>query len=345
MRAIILFCIWASIAWSLGFTSIAAAGNSGKSLNVKLKQDAYHGSLQNVEKDLAHGADVNATCTSFIGVPSSCDGFDGTPLYYAVDKNHVDIVRILLMHGADPNEKSIVTLPLMQAVFKGYVDVTRLLLDHGADANKKDNLELTPLIYAAENDNVNIVRVLLNHGADINATAGTFQQTALIYATLSGNSNVVRLLLSRGANVNTKDNMGMNALMWAARLHHADIVNLLRAAAQAEWLKLTCERNSDQKSVGVDINAETKSVRLFDGTVNWDHPNHVAVKAFTDDQIEFTTPDIVYNCVSGRCTPAPAGAYSDVRINRDTGQMDIYAYAGTQLSTSQWICAKAEQKF
>lgn len=379
MRPIIRLCIWASIAWSLVFTSIAAAGNSGQSLNVKLIQDAYDGSLQNVEQDLAHGANVNAMCKSFFGVPSSCGGFSGTPLYYAVDKNHMDIIRILLMHGADPNEKVAVNTPLFRAVLNGNVDVSRLLLVHGADVNMKDPTGLTALTYAVLKDNVNIVRVLLNHGADVNATTGTLQQTALIRGALNGHSDVVRLLLSRGADVGTKDTLDMNALMWAAQYgyvktvqlllahgadvnakdqdgetalmladqqHHADIVSLLRAAAQAEWLKLTCERNSDQKSVGVDINAETKSVRLFNGTVNWDHPNQVTVKAFTDDQIEFTTPDTVYNCdASGHCAPAPAGAYSDVRINRDTGQMEIDAYAGNQLTRSQWTCTKAEQKF
>lgn len=123
------------------------------------------------------------------------------------------------------------------------------------------------------------------------------------------------------------------------------LLAIVSLPAHAADEKLVCERSDGGGSIGLDINPDTKTIVLFNGTLHWDYPDQVTVKAFTDDQIEFTTPDKAYTCdASGQCSPV-SGAHSDVSINRDTGQMEIDAYAGNQLTSSQWTCAKAEQKF
>ena len=55
-----------------------------------------------------------------------------------MDGNHVKMVRLLLEHGADPDEHHGYNygLPLQAAVWKNRFDIANLLLDHGADPSK-----------------------------------------------------------------------------------------------------------------------------------------------------------------------------------------------------------------
>jgi len=90
-----------------------------------------------------------------------------TPLHSAAFGGHVEIVKLLLERGADPNAKTDDGLtPLHIAAFKGHVDVVRVLLEHGANPNAKDNNGQTPLHYAVQEGHVEIVKSLLERGAD-----------------------------------------------------------------------------------------------------------------------------------------------------------------------------------
>ena len=60
-----------------------------------------------------------------------------TELHEAAKRGHLDAVRLLLEHGADPNarEPGDNTTPLHWAAAHGHVDVVRGLLDAGADVH------------------------------------------------------------------------------------------------------------------------------------------------------------------------------------------------------------------
>jgi ankyrin repeat protein len=53
-----------------------------------------------------------------------------------------------------------------QAAKAGHVDVVMLLLDHGANVNEPDGMGRTPLIACAEGDHTQLVELLLEAGAD-----------------------------------------------------------------------------------------------------------------------------------------------------------------------------------
>ena len=63
----------------------------------------------------------------------------GAPLKNAADAGHIDIVRLLLKHGADPNLPEEGIAPhghaLYQAVSSGHHEIAKLLLEHGAYPN------------------------------------------------------------------------------------------------------------------------------------------------------------------------------------------------------------------
>src|SRR3990167_4822153 len=97
-----------------------------------------------------------------------------TPLYCAVYKQNVEIVNILLAKGADPNITISSTLnhatPLLLAVSKNDYNMVQALLENGADVNIPDNDTCsTPLYLAAENGNLDLVNLLLEQkNIDIN---------------------------------------------------------------------------------------------------------------------------------------------------------------------------------
>ena len=65
-------------------------------------------------------------------------GVGKSPLMSAVDGNHIEMVRLLLKHGADPDEHHGYNygMPLQAAIWKNRFEIAHLLLDHGADPSK-----------------------------------------------------------------------------------------------------------------------------------------------------------------------------------------------------------------
>ncbi|EFQ36023.1 uncharacterized protein GLRG_11167 [Colletotrichum graminicola M1.001] len=81
-------------------------------------------STEMIEALLRYGADVN--------LPGQ--GFSGTPLYEVAKSNRLDVARLLLAHGANPNLwTSWPSIPLITAVVEGHLEMARLLVEHGAD--------------------------------------------------------------------------------------------------------------------------------------------------------------------------------------------------------------------
>lgn len=94
--------------------------------------------------------------------------------------------------------------PLHLASHCGKLDMVQLLLDHGASVNAEDNLLRTPLHhvtageYAVEEDGVRVSRLLIERGADVNAQ-DLHCETPLHLASSTGRIGVVLALLARAA--------------------------------------------------------------------------------------------------------------------------------------------------
>ena len=154
-------------------------------------------------------------------------GYHSTPLHAAVIKGNVDIVALLLEHGADTAiwDKENYS-PLDHAAFRGRLGVMRLFLCHHADVNSRDGIERTPLFMASQEGEVEVARTLLQHGAAVDPR-DKYGWTPLMFASGHGHADVARLLLENGATVDSREADGRTSLMVASHNGHLDLVRLL----------------------------------------------------------------------------------------------------------------------
>ena len=107
------------------------------------------------------------------------------------------------------------------------VDEIKKLLQDGASAEIFDNVEMSPLHFAAFYGDTQVVQLLLKYGANIEASLKGDQSTALILAVGQGHISVVQTLLLYKANVNACDGQGLTALMYAVGQGFIEIAEML----------------------------------------------------------------------------------------------------------------------
>lgn len=167
-----------------------------------LHLSAEHGYTELVALLLRQGARVDYREDTDDPFPRTllCD----EPLRLAIRNRHMDVARMLLEHGADPNKRYFFGAEI-NLVSPLDLDFMKLLLMFGADPNTRDRAGLTPLMKAARlPEGMESVLLLLSYGADVNAMTDSRHdyRTVLHYAILSGNRATVNLLLKQGARVN-----------------------------------------------------------------------------------------------------------------------------------------------
>lgn len=157
--------------------------------------------------------------------------------------NQVQLEKTL-NSGANPNiqTKNGVT-PLMLASYNGYLNIARILLHFGANPNlstslntdfnlgkllSNKNSKTTALMLAAYTGKLEMVLALIKGGADVNAQDSD-GQTALIYAILGDQSwphkpldpvrkRIILALLEAGADTSIRDVNGLDAIYYYSQV-------------------------------------------------------------------------------------------------------------------------------
>jgi hypothetical protein len=138
-------------------------------------------------------------------------------LMVAVSAGDAARVKSLIEAGADVELRDNGGwTPLISAARRGHVQVVEVLLEHGANPNvsESDNMAMTPLTWAVSDDDPRMVQALLAHGADVNVANGA-GYTPLMHAAITGDSEIASALLDKGADINAQAKDGKTALALA----------------------------------------------------------------------------------------------------------------------------------
>jgi hypothetical protein len=146
---------------------------------------------------LGHILDKGVDIDAQFGSTCSCDRNRrcGTALQRAAKQRDIEMVRLLLEKGANPNlQDGEYGNPLQEASVAGDLELVKLLVEHKAKVNLHGGRYESPLIAAARADDVKIVHFLLESGADINFT-DDHGWTPYLHAIAYESYDVVRFLL------------------------------------------------------------------------------------------------------------------------------------------------------
>lgn len=182
---------------------------------------AASGALDRAASALAVGARVEAR-----------DVHGRSALLLAVIGDHLDVARLLVDKGANPNAVDHrLDTPWLATGVTGSVEMLEILLPAGPDMTIKNRYGGVAIIPASERGHVDYVRRVAGTGIDVNHI-NDLGWTALLEAVILGDGStryqeIVRILLGAGAAPHLADREGVTALQHAQRFGYDDLAAVL----------------------------------------------------------------------------------------------------------------------
>ena len=255
-----------------------------------------YGNIQSLGRALKSGADPNVK-----------NKFGWTMLHHAANAGDVEMIKLLLDHGADPNtpatwqgqtplhivfDSYLKTRKHTPAVERACVEIACLLIDHGADVNAIDHKYREPIGYLISNASGKVCRAILQDARvkkdirmNIRKTLNAFLWTNMKLGVISE----IQRVLAAGADPDTRNHLGRTPLHWAAMKGRVDIARILldaHAETNAQFpangstpLHYACMKGSRAFAAlcidhGADVNArDNNSETPFHHACRWNFPN------------------------------------------------------------------------
>lgn len=181
------------------------------------------GSLEIVDLLLKNGANPNALRHSEKG--------RRTVLSQACKGVSAEVVSALVEAGADVHKTSRFAdddePPIQTAVRHSNVDVVRVLLKHGANVNYQTSEGFTALHKAARRGCADILQALVSEGLADHSLRLINGSQPIHSAARWNQPDCIQVLVEAGADINSRNNSGKTPLHWAAENHGVDAVQWL----------------------------------------------------------------------------------------------------------------------
>jgi len=161
---------------------------------------------------------------------------NSTLLSAAVNGGFTEIVRMLLVNGADVNGwvKEDGNSLLHVAIQNGNEPIALLLIQYGAKLNRVNKANITPLLFAVQHNRLGIVRTLLREGVKVKAIGdGEYPLNAVAK---TGNLSIAKELVDHEANFQdavSKLEGGETPIHLAAENGHGPMIGFLASLPHA----------------------------------------------------------------------------------------------------------------
>ncbi|KUL91240.1 hypothetical protein ZTR_01767 [Talaromyces verruculosus] len=262
-----------------------------------LQGAAHNGNLEGVNLLLEQGALVNHESGSY-----------GIVLHVAMGSQKVEVFQRLLRAGADVNSYGGIYgswLKLDEILDEAMTTKFFVGLSPYTLTGKTISLETGPaIVWAARNMEYDQVKLLLENGASVNAASGFWKfdvpaafriqrhygtslnyelgMTALIWAARNGNRDMIELLLEYGANPDAHSSSGETALLASSEAGHEGIVSFLIKRGANLFAKDSFGESALYKAAAhghVDVMRLLLNHKGFHETHNWSNPHIIRRKA------------------------------------------------------------------
>lgn len=271
----------------------------GKGVDVNLRDKLYTPLLfACVEKNktmvkllLEHGANPNLS-SPYQGVPFK-------PIHFAIGKDQIDIVKLLVQAGVYLNDNEF-QLPLSLAIEEKKVAIFDYLLAAGADVNAKgssrgpEKLQFQPLIAAIHFKDTNSVLKLIRAGANVNIKFDGW--SALQYAVNGGTSEMVKALCEKGAEVNYRTPF---------KYFTALILSVIRKPISLDIIRILCEYGAD------------KDIRTYQNQTAYSYAEQIDDEAIMNEVVNI----LLYCSVSD--PKAVNASYLNQGTNNNPGKVQV----------------------
>lgn len=161
---------------------------------------------------------------------------DGTPLHLASKWNYPEVVKVYLQYKPDleikieTNDYYHGMAALCIATAQGNTEIVRMLLEHGAKPDQQSPKGEFPLLYAlclsSNRESEDITEALLDYNASL-SMRNDYGDTALHYIRSHTPVSVVKLIVNAGADLEISNKLGITPICSAVKYGNVDVMKYL----------------------------------------------------------------------------------------------------------------------